>query len=569
MQLRARVHAWQNDDPSAQDRAAVDELLRIGPLNELQDRFSGDLEFGTAGLRGLVGAGPNRMNLAVVRRATFALANALLDHVDDARARGVVVGYDGRHDSLEFARETAGVLLAAGFSVRLFEREGPTPLAAYALLRHRAAAAVVVTASHNPAAYNGYKVYWANGAQILSPIDADIFNRIQMGRAAKDIPCVDHAQVLLRATPLGDEDGEAFLNDLLSPFAAGSPCDSPIVYTAMHGVGARHTMALLARAGFSNVVPVVEQMDPDADFPTVAFPNPEEPGAMDLAIATAKRSGARLVLANDPDADRLAVAVRNVEGDYVQLTGNQVGVLLGDAMMQWSQAERPLVVNSFVSSPMLGDIARARGVRVEETLTGFKWIENRALELERSEGVQLVFGYEEALGYAVNTCVRDKDGVGAALAMAHLWRTLYARGQTLLGRLEELYREFGLYVGGSHSLSFSGNDARLRIDACMRALRTHPPSRLGGQAVALYADLLDPNRPGNIHLPPSDVLVFRLADQSRVLVRPSGTEPKCKVYVDVREVVPEGQELAESEARANAKMLAIRADVLSAMKASG
>lgn len=566
-ELRTKVRHWQAADACEADVVSLQDLLDRGDEAELRDRFVGELEFGTAGLRGLVGAGPNRMNRAVVRRASYALAAALSDHVEGARERGVVVGYDARHGSLDFARETAGVLLAAGFQVRLFEHEGPTPLAAHALLRHRAAAAVVVTASHNPPAYNGFKVYWANGAQILSPIDADIFARIQAGPAAKDIPCLGEEQVRAKVLAVGHDDSEAFLGDLLAPYAGAEPCALPIVYTAMHGVGGKHTLALLERGGFSHVVPVPEQLEPDARFPTVAFPNPEEPGAMDLAFRTARAHDARLVLANDPDADRLAAAERTPSGEYVQLTGNQVGVLLGDAALQRHAGPQALVVNSFVSSPMLGAMARARGVRAEETLTGFKWIENRALELERTEGLKLIFGYEEALGYACNACVRDKDGVGAALALADLWRTLAARGQTLLGRLEELYRSFGLYVGGSHSVTFSGSDASARIAACMHALRAAPPQSLGGIAVELYADLADPNRPGDIHLPPSDVLLFRLRDRSRVLVRPSGTEPKCKVYVDVCEAVAADEPLSLADARAQAKATAIRADVLRAMGA--
>lgn len=568
LSLADRARAWMAADVCEEDQAAVLAMLEAKQWEELGQCFAAELEFGTAGLRGLEGVGPNRMNRAVVRRASYALALTLDDHVPDAKKRGVVVGYDARRGSEAFALETAGVLLAAGFTVRLFEREGPTPLAAHALLRHKAAAAVVVTASHNPPAYNGYKVYWANGAQILSPIDVEIFDRIVNGPAAKDIPCVDGAEARQRSLVVGKDDSEAFLSDLLQPYAAGASTDAPIVYTAMHGVGARHTMEVLARGGFSHVVPVPEQVEPDAAFPTVAFPNPEEPGAMDLAFRTARDSNAPLILANDPDADRLAVAERASDGSYVQLTGNQVGVLLGDQAIATSTVAHPLVVNSFVSSPMLGAIAKARGVRFEETLTGFKWIENRALELERNEGLQLIFGYEEALGYAVNAHVRDKDGVGAALAMANLWRQLRARGQTLLGRLDELYREFGLYVGGSYSLTYQGADAKAQIDARMAALRANVPTKLGGLSVSLFADLLDVNRPGDIHLPPSDVLLFRLGDDGRVLVRPSGTEPKCKVYIDVREPVRDGEPVSDARARAESRSLAIRQDVLVAMDAS-
>ena len=404
--LRARAERFLADDVDPKTQAELRELLARPDLSktDLADRFAGSLEFGTAGLRGVIGAGPNRMNRAVVLRTTHGLAKALLLHAKDARSRGVVIGFDGRHMSREFAEDTACVLAAHGIRAYVFDDFAPTPLTAFAVGALGAAAGVMVTASHNPREYNGYKVYWENAAQIIPPADAWIAGEIEGAPAAREVPRLDIARAradqLVTAVPASVT---ATYLDRVHALTLHPPTSEgralPIVYTAMHGVGAKLARAAFEQAGFARVAYVAEQEHPDPTFPTVAFPNPEEKGAMDLSFALARKTGAELVLANDPDADRLAVAVPSSESPtgYVQLTGNQVGVLLGHYLLTESKdhgADRCVLV-SIVSSPLLGVIAAALGVAYDETLTGFKWIANRAMDLERQaeSPKRFVFGY--------------------------------------------------------------------------------------------------------------------------------------------------------------------------------
>ncbi|MGK4003797.1 phospho-sugar mutase [Sorangium sp. So ce1036] len=566
---------WLAHDPDPETQSELRRLIDAarageeGVRAELAERFAGPLEFGTAGLRGVLGAGESRMNRAVVLRTTAGLARYLLGALGDrARSAGVVIGYDGRRRSREFAEDIACALAAAGIPGHLSPAPCPTPVAAFAVLHLGAAAGVMVTASHNPPEYNGYKVYWENGAQIIPPHDTGIATAIDAAPPADQVPRLplDEAREngLVRDFPEGLE--EAYLR-AIGGLSVRSDGDRGlrIVYTPLHGVGDRLVREALARAGFTRVTSVPEQAEPDGAFPTVAFPNPEEKGAMDLAFALAKREDADLILANDPDVDRLAVAVRRPDGGHVQLTGNQVGVLLGHYLLTAGQAQGDagagrVVLASCVSTPMLGAIAAALRVHYEETLTGFKWIANRAMDIERSTGARFVFGFEEALGYTIGSVVRDKDGISAAVLLAELAAVRKAEGKTLLDELQALTRAYGLYVSGQRAYTLRGVDGLGRISAIMAALRKSPPEEIAGVPVVAWRDLKARTRTTRdgrtepLILPASNVLVVELEGGGRIIARPSGTEPKIKFYFDVREAVAEGEPLADAEARAAARL---------------
>ncbi|MCL2723307.1 MAG: phospho-sugar mutase [Polyangiaceae bacterium] len=567
-ELLARAKQWAENDPDPAARAEIEALLASSDIGktDLADRFAGSLEFGTAGLRGIIGAGPNRMNRAVVIRTTWGLARFL--HASKAKG-GVVIAFDGRRMSRELAADTACVLAAAGIPSSLFADVEPTPMLAFAVTHLGCAAGVMVTASHNPPEYNGYKAYWDNGAQIVPPIDVGIASEIDRAPAAKDVPYMplDEARKKGLVTILDDELEKAYLAEVkkLSVRSDG-PRDFAIVYTPLHGVGDKLARLALAQAGFSNVTSVPEQQKPDGAFPTVKFPNPEEKGAMDLSFSLARSKKADLVIANDPDADRLAIAVPDASSPtgYQQLTGNQVGVMLGHYILTGGlknhRAEAvkgaPLVLESIVSSPMLGVIAEEMSVRYEEVLTGFKWIANRAMDLKASEGMHFLFGYEEALGYTVGELVRDKDGISAAVTFAELTAILRAKGTTVLAHLESLYRHYGLFVSSQVSLTRKGAEGAAEIRAIMARLRGSPPKIIGSHEVLAVRDYMAQVRTAKngekapITLPKSDVLTFELSGGCRIIARPSGTEPKAKFYFDVREAMSESEPVAAAEERA-------------------
>ena len=571
--LLERAERWLLHDPDPSTRAELAALLErarggdAGAGADLAERFSGPLEFGTAGLRGLLGAGESRMNRAVVLRTSFGLGRYLLAEDEAAaRARGVVVGYDGRRMGRELAEDTAGALAALGIPARVTPRPCPTPLLAFAVTDLHAVAGVMVTASHNPPAYNGYKVYWGNGAQIIPPHDAGIAARIAAAPEGSAIPRAsrDEAEREGLWALFGDDVERRYLDAVRGlSVRKGGDRSLGIVYTPLHGTGDRLAHIALAEAGFTDVTSVPEQAEPDGAFPTVAFPNPEEKGALDLALALARARGAPLVIANDPDVDRLALAVRDRDGGYVQLTGNQVGALLGHYVLTGGAdagtGDR-LVLASLVSSPLLGVIAAALGVRYAETLTGFKWIANRAMELERETGARFVFGFEEALGYTVGRVVRDKDGISAAVIAAELAAHRWAEGKTLLDDLEVLARRYGLFVSGQRAVTLPGADGLARIGAVMKRLRGAPPARLARWEVVAMGDYQARRRTVKdgtvtpIALPASDVLTFDLEGGGRVVARPSGTEPKIKLYFDLREPVAAGEAMAEAERRAAGKI---------------
>ncbi|MGA5756801.1 phospho-sugar mutase [Nonomuraea bangladeshensis] len=540
MNLIERALAWLAQDPDPDTRAELGTLIEREYLDELQDRFGAKLEFGTAGLRGELGAGPNRMNRVTVMRAAAGLAAVL------GPGKHVVIGYDARHKSDVFARDTAAVLTGAGLHATLLPCPLPTPVLAFAVRHLGADAGVTVTASHNPPRDNGYKVYWGDGSQIVPPIDSRISAAIDAVGPVDQLP--------LGAPGTLTELGEGIVDDYLDAITAlplGDARDLRVAYTPLHGVGAATLTGAFLAAGFPSPMSVEEQRDPDPDFPTVAFPNPEEPGAMDLAVALAAATGADLVLANDPDADRCAVGVPLPGGGCRMLTGDEVGGLLAEHVITHTTGDR-MVATTIVSSTLLGKIAAAHGVRYGETLTGFKWI--------IKAGPGLVFGYEEAIGYSVGSDaglpVHDKDGIGAALTVAAVAAAAKRDGRTLLDLLDDQARRYGLHA--TTQLSFRVADLSL-IAGAMARLRAHPPAELGGRKVLAADDLAE----GDGGLPPTDGLRYRLEGDARVVVRPSGTEPKLKCYLEV--VVPVTTTPEDARTTATHSLTTLKTDLTTAL----
>lgn len=539
LELQRAVAAWTAQDPDPATRQQTEELLRLAgggdpdARAELTDAFRGRLQFGTAGLRGALGPGPNRMNRVVVGQAAAGLATYLLDQ---GLAGGrVLVGYDARHGSADFARDTAEIMAAAGFETLLTARPTPTPVVAFGIGHLGCAAAVVVTASHNPPQDNGYKVYLGDGSQIVPPADASIADRIdQVSRHdLADVPRSDDYRVL------GNELEQAYRARLVSLVPAAAPRELSWVYTPLHGVGGALVTEVVAAAGFPAPTVVAAQSEPDPDFPTVPFPNPEEPGAIDLALALAAESGADLVLANDPDADRCAAAVV-VDGGWRMLTGDELGSLLGDDALRCGV--RGVYAASVVSSTLLSRVAAAYGQPFVSTLTGFKWI-------GRVPG--LAFGYEEAIGYCVDPeAVPDKDGISALLRVLQLVAALKAEGRTIADRLDEIALTHGVHETGQ--LSYRVADLSVITDAMAR-LRSAPPARLLGTPVTVV-DLA----PGHDQLPPTDAIMI-INEMIKVVVRPSGTEPKLKCYVEVR--LPPTVEVAAARTRARDRLADLRAEM--------
>lgn len=506
--LIARARAWAAEDPDPVTKHELEGLIEAGDEAELADRFQGTLEFGTAGLRGALGAGPHRMNRIVVTRAAAGLAAYLQGRGD---TRPVVIGYDARHNSDVFARDTAEVMTGAGIPALTLPRPLPTPVLAFAIRDLGCSAGVMVTASHNPPQDNGYKVYLGDGSQIVPPADEEIASLIDAVGALAEIPRGDGGEVL------GDDLLDRYL-DTVAGLAAEGPRDLNIVYTPLHGVGGTTVATVLERAGFAAPHVAPAQAEPDPDFPTVSFPNPEEPGAMDQAMALAAEVDADVVVANDPDADRCAVAVPGPHG-WTMLRGDEVGALLARHLLR--KGKQGVYAQSIVSSSLLGTMAAAAGQPHQETLTGFKWI-------GRLEG--LAYGYEEALGYCVDPDhVKDKDGVSALLLVCEMAAAAKAESRTLRDLLDELAAEFGLYATDQLSVRMSD---LAQIPAVVERLRDAPPAQLGGLAVERLDDLSE----GGAGLPPTTGLRFTLADHARVIVRPSGTEPKIKCYLEV--VIP-------------------------------
>lgn len=552
--LLERAKQWADGDPDPVSRAELAALIEARDDAELRERMLSELAFGTAGLRGVVGAGSARMNLAVVLRVTRALVEQLSSDPPE-RALSVVLGCDARLDSRRFADAAARVLLAAGIRVLRFIPPVPTPFVAYAVCALAASAGIMITASHNPPEYNGYKLYWHDGIQVTSPIDAAIAARMAALGPATEIPLGDLADQEAISDSLVDRYFAEIQSEV--PHVAGDR-SLPIVYTPLHGVGASAVERLFRQAGYLNFQTVPEQREPDGHFPTVPFPNPEEPGALDLALALAQASKAGLLIANDPDVDRLAICVPRASGGWVALSGNQIGLLLADFALSHSDAgTRPLVLSSVVSSPMLESIAAAHGARCERVLTGFKWVWTAALALQ-NQYLRYCFGYEEALGYSFGRTVRDKDGISAALAFAELAVEASSRGQSVLDRLHVLYREHGLWVSVQHNVVLMGSLGAARIESAMHSLASAPPRALGARTVTTVRDLRVPEPNAPIWRGPTLLVELTLSGGGRLFARPSGTEPKLKIYLDLLATVSRDQSLAsaEDDARAEAELIA-------------
>ena len=613
VRLRAAARAWIADDPDPADRAELSALLQAGDDGELAARFAQPLTFGTAGIRGPLGAGPGRMNRATVRRVAAGLARYLRAAGPELASRPVVIGFDARRGSQPFAAEAAAVLTGAGLRVLSFGAPVPTPVLAFAVRLLRAAAGLMVTASHNPREDNGAKVYWADGAQIVPPVDAGIAAAAERAGPLAAVPLGGPGE------PLGPEVIDAYLDAVVAaalpadrppsgknlaertyrdvlPGTGVAPGDGPrdadhgagavpgvglrdavpgaralpgdpvaarralrVAYTPLHGVGLDTLRRAFARAGFAAPAVVAAQAQPDGAFPTVPRPNPEEPGVLDLLMAEGDRSGADLLLANDPDADRLAAVIPGPAGGWRVLTGDEIGALLADHRLRHeSQPGRRLLVTTVVSADLLGRMAAAAGAGYAETLTGFKWIMRAA---DGEVGRSFLLGYEEALGYAVTDQVRDKDGMSAAIVLADAAAEAKSDGGSLATRLDNLARRFGLFVTGQFSVELAdgkgkdkdagedaGKDAGEDEDAAKDAgggagllgeARAKPPVSLLGQPVTVVDDLglgLRSRADGTkdpLALPRSDVIIWRCADGTRVAVRPSGTEPKVKIYLQV------------------------------------
>jgi phosphomannomutase len=540
--LGRRVERWIAEDPDPEAQAELRELLDRGARDELQERFAGGLTFGTAGLRGRLGAGPARMNVATVRLASAGLARYL------GEGASVVIGHDARHGSERFAHEAAAVISGAGLRTYRLPPLAPTPLLAFAVRHLRCAAGVMVTASHNPPQDNGYKVYLGDGAQISPPADEHIAAAIERAGSPSGLPLGDGGE------QLGPEVAEAYLSAILAALPRSEPRAIDLVYTPLHGVGAPLCLEALRRAGFAAPHVVAAQAEPHPDFPTVERPNPEEPGTLDLALAEAEERGADVLLVNDPDADRLAVGVPGRDG-WRRLHGDETGALLADFLLE--QADDPgraLLVTTVASSTLLGRMAEAAGAQYVETLTGFKWIMRALAEFPEH---RLLLGYEEALGYSVSDVVRDKDGISAALVMAQLAAAEKRAGRTLEDRLDALAARFGAHATGQLTLELEGEDGLERMRAVSDDLRARPPETLLGRPVERVDDVAAgvrrhrDGREEELTLPRADVLVLH-AEGARVVVRPSGTEPKLKTYLEV---------VAETRAEAAADLERLRAEL--------
>ena len=517
------ANKWLINDPDETTKAETEKLISDGDI-ELIQRFTNSLVFGTAGIRGVRGAGPMRMNRVMVRIVATAIAQELLSDNQGDEPPLVVVGYDARHKSQIFAQDSVRVLAAYGVRSLILPRPTPTPVLAYTSLSKKAKAGIMVTASHNPAEDSGYKVYWDDGAQIANPIDTKIAQRIDFKNPPTEELLADYEdEIILKGN---DELIKTYVDFASSSVSYESKREIKQVYTPLHGVGKEVFLDVFEKAGFESPILVESQAEPDPDFPTVSFPNPEEEGALDFAVELAVEKNADLVIANDPDADRLAVVVRHGD-EWCRLNGNEIGVLLAEQILSKGQGEDRLVVTTVVSSRLLSKIAEFHKVKYAETLTGFKWIVRPGIEDKSS---RFVFGYEEALGFALGDSVRDKDGITSALVFAELASELKTQGKTVIDLLEELWNRHGVH---KTALFTKRLDPATNISAdFMSPWRSSPPEKIGEFAVIESIDLLSPES----ELPATDALVLNILN-GRIVIRPSGTEPMVKVYVEVTESV--------------------------------
>ena len=555
------INAWLNDPAIADpDKQEIFDLQVSGNDNELIDRFYRMLEFGTGGLRGIIGAGLNRMNIYTVGAAAQGLANYVAQQGSAAQRAGIAIAYDCRRFSDLFAQRTACVLAGNGVTAYLFEGLRPTPELSFAIRHLGCTAGVVITASHNPPQYNGFKAYWSDGVQVTPPHSQKIIDQVRMVGCFSNIKSADYVQARQEGTIkiIGHDIDEQFLQQVdascLNPDVSRRQGKTlKIVFTSIHGTGGVLIPQALRRRGFQNVVEVPQQAEPNGEFPTVESPNPEEQAALDLGIELAKQQEADLVIGTDPDADRVGIAVRDLDNDFVLITGNQIAALLTYYICEQRSTNGQVPANSvlistIVSSDMMKDIARAYGADVIETLTGFKWIGEWVCKFEQEAALgkeerQYLFGAEESYGYMPTTYTRDKDAVTSAAYIADSAAYAAEQGKTLYEQLNELYQRFGYYQEGTANLILPGKQGADKIKTMMDNLRRDPPATMNDIEVIAVADLLigqnkDPQT-GNVinflDLPASNVMWFTLADATKVIVRPSGTESKIKFYVLTRE----------------------------------
>ena len=548
MNILETVNFWAKNpyfDPKT--RAEAKMLLADDKEIEREDSFGSLLEFGTGGLRGIMGVGTNRINRYTIQMATEGVARIIEGKKNESSAKGVVIGYDSRHRSFEFAQVSSEVLAAHGIPVYLFREIAPTPLVSCELLRRNAIAGIIITASHNPPEYNGYKVYWENGGLIVPPEDGQIIEEVRNITRIDAIPTIAFEKALQEGKVewIDNEADEYYLQTVrkLSLGDRENNKNLGVVFTPLHGTGGRLVPELLRQQGFENVKVVAEQMLPDGDFSTVASPNPEEIKSFEMAQSSAS-AGDELILANDPDADRLGVMVRDAEKKWHWLSGNQIGVLILDfilsALKQQNRLpEKGVVITTVVTSPLVSKIARENGLHVIEVLTGFKWIRQAALRFEKEQGGKFILGMEESHGFLMGSHSGDKDGIWASMAFAEMAAALKQMKLTPIDRLNQIYQQYGMHLDALRAQTFKGAKGMAKIQQIMRELRNSPPNTVAGQAVVKITDYLEnkiiyanETRPGP-GLPQSNVISLEMADNSRIIARPSGTEPKIKYYFNL------------------------------------
>ena len=555
--MENKAQAWLANEQDPEAKKILQAI--INDPKQLQECFGSRLEFGTAGLRGEMGPGPNRMNATVVLQTSTSIARYIKGFSDTP---SVVIGFDARNNSDRFADIASAAFRSEGIKVYFFPYLVPTPLLAHAVVKLKASAGVMITASHNPPKDNGYKVYWSNGAQIIPPHDKGISTIINglpfPPPAPRDSP--PHTIVPQEIT-------NGYM-DAVQALRVHHNTGVKIVYTPLHGVGGVWVDQTLRKAGHNALYVVEEQFQPDGDFPFAPFPNPEEAGSMTLAFSLAEREKADIIIANDPDADRLAVAIR-VNNTYQKLTGDQVGLLLAEDLLTHGTWRNPMIATTIVSSSQLQAIAKAHQAVYQETLTGFKWIANKAIEHDKAIG-EFVMGFEEALGYSVGPVARDKDGVSAALLICDLASYAKEQGKTLLDLLFDIYKKHGFALSEQKSIKKPGSEGKKEITAIMETLRKNPPKSFVGSQIIEQRDIstgislnLQTNEHTTINLPKSNVLVFFLENNERIIVRPSGTEPKIKFYFEVKRPISSIEEWTEIEDSCRMRIKTLQAAFLS------
>ncbi|HON77415.1 MAG TPA: phospho-sugar mutase [Spirochaetota bacterium] len=551
--IRNKIAEWTQPPYDEDTIREISELSSRGDEKELTERFYRNLEFGTGGLRGIIGAGTNRMNIYTVGAATQGLANYISSR--GLSSRGVVIAFDSRIKSDVFSRKTAEVMAAHGIKVYIFDDVTPVPLCSFAVRELNATAGVVITASHNPPEYNGYKVYWDDGAQVVSPQDTEIISEVNKIDSIDKIKSMPYNDGIARGiiTVIGDDIRNSYIKNL-EQYALREKKTSPvkIVYSPLHGTGYRIVPKVLSHFGFTDISIVKAQEQPDGTFPTVKSPNPEERAAMTMSLELAREVQADIVLATDPDSDRMGVAFKDDNGEYILINGNQIGTMLEYYILKRKSGEGTLpdngaVVKTIVTTELQADIARSFNCRIEDVLTGFKWIALKMKEYDESGSAQFVFGGEESYGYLPVPFVRDKDAVSSCYFFAEMTDWLKSSGQSLNDFLNEIYSKYGMYLEDLHSLTLKGKEGMEQIGGIMAGFRKNPPVEFSGTKVEKIADIqslmikdltrgTEESIPG---LPKSNVLQYFLADGTKITMRPSGTEPKIKFYFSVRETVAE------------------------------